>query len=479
MGFLTGDETISIHNTYFFSKLHHVLNMVIHVFLVMPGTIVRNRHYERQRATNSTFYLNISVIFLLHIISTVLDALLFSLHLAEFVFALCLSPIGILLYPIMNREDAINTMLNAVETVFPRLCFEKLDTVIQLSVPRCDGRGNCGRLVTMGRYREVDWACENCCAFLQRLKELNTEPHVLGNVNIRGRVVSEYCALTRLKERLISKKGLANLMTTEYLLFSTFDVTQRKWKRVFVIARNESIRASTVTYVKRDFRTGRIELSAGDCSSVEYGALKSFASVAPQWNRLKRSRYNRRTRNVIQVIVPVALIALLGAANVALASFNGASSPLKALAIVLGAQIAWFEIVSEAVLLGIPDQRVSGGDFRRIGTKRARAIRYVDLGDRDGLFSAEGMSWKSEIAGALVGNGTGIGVLPIELLLNANKIVTSKFVYDFSASARVGVRRTVSVERVGNTDVARVHGGGEEDDCDGFGLKEKGQFLVG
>lgn len=62
------------------------------------------------------------------------------------------------------------------------------------------------------------------------------------------------------------------------------------------------------------------------------------------------------------------------------------SKALNALMVAVAAQVAWFEVASEAILLGLPDSTVRQSDFARMGIERARAIRYLSLGEADELF---------------------------------------------------------------------------------------------
>lgn len=103
-------------------------------------------------------------------------------------------------------------------------------------------------------------------------------------------------------------------------------------------------------------------------------------------------------------------------------------STLNVIVVSVTTQIAWLKVVRGVFLTFVPNGVIDASCFQRVSSARARAIRYVDLGDRQGLFSGENFSWSS--SDTLTGRERASAVSPFELLLNANRLVTESSVYN-------------------------------------------------
>lgn len=402
------------------------MSTAAHLLLIMPGTIKRN--YLNGKGSKLIYYPIVSAFSLLLLISAFFDIMLQALVCVEYIVALFLSPLCAFVYPLTQREDCINTVFHALETVFPKFEIQKLDTIAELDVEPCRKNGSCGKVISLGGYREVDWACDNCIALIKKLKELKAAPSVLDKVNVRGYVVSEYCPLLWQSSRIIEKDGFKNLRTRKFLIMRTYDTSLFKWKRVYVRARAPD-RKNDLLYELHRHRTEVLTCTVK--KQEDFIALKSFSVAAKDWNKLYRNGYNNQNRQFVKLVGSGLLLGIQAAVGLLQIEKNN-STTLKALAILVSTQLAWFQVVSEVLLADVPLENITEANFERVSTARARAIRYVDTGDQQSVFSGAALSWYTN--NTLTGSSEAKPVLPIELLLNANRLVTNEHVYNFSCT---------------------------------------------
>ncbi len=470
MGFIRGNETLTVTNTYLFGTLRYAITSGAHLGLIMPATIKRN--YMNKKGTRFTYFPILAGAALLLSISAILDVVLLALSFVEYIVALLVSPFGALLYPLTQREDSINTALHALEWVVPVFEIQKLDTYIELPGEPCAKNGECGTVITLGGYREVDWACDNCIAFIRKLKELNAGPGILDKINVRGHVVSEYCPVAWKAPRLIEIGGLKNLMKKDFQVFRTYDTKLFKWKRVFVRFRNPENQYQ-LQYELYRHRTERLKYAMEN--QEEFVALKSFSVSAKDWNKLHKSGFNNQNRQFIKLAGSAMLLGIQAIVGLLQIERNN-NVTFKALAILVSTQLAWFQVISEVLLADVPREIITKDYFDRVSSARARAIRYVDNGDEQCVFSRQSLSWY--VANTLTGSGVAKPVLPIELLLNANRLVTKEHVYNFSLTGITVWRHKILYDEEDAEADVKVEASAEYWPCRGIQNFEKGHNLI-
>lgn len=139
MTLVRGEEKISVDNTYIITPLHRLFTTLIHALLVFPGTVRRN--FENGRGKQIDFSLKLAVSFLIIWFANIADIIFFVLSAFEFLLFLLVSPFGFVLYKSSNREDAINTIVNVYDSIFPNSSSPSLTTTVQQRVRHCTRNG--------------------------------------------------------------------------------------------------------------------------------------------------------------------------------------------------------------------------------------------------------------------------------------------------------------------------------------------------
>lgn len=474
MGLARGSETLSLHNTYIFVRLQRVIAVATHAILFMPDPTTRSTATKNPVISpDLRYYITAAYASVLILFSTVLDVTLFICTAIELCIVLLISPIGALLYPLTRREDSINTLLSAIESVFVGLEIQKLNTVayIDYQVGLCEDTNKCGEVVSFLHFRVVRKACRNCCSLVVKLQELNVDRGKFSHVTVRNGSVWEYCPLTHISSRVIDEEGLKSLRRKQFRVLQTYDTRQFKWKCVFVAS--SEARADQLTYKMSGVRTE--QLTTVIKTEEEYTALKSFSVASKDWNRLSSKHYNHQTRQFIKVAGPAVLLVMQ--MTVGLLQLDDENNvTLNSLAILITCQLLWFQVLSEVLLADVPGEVIEESNFERVSVARARAIRYVDNGDQDGVFSNENLSWGTGIT--FIGNGMAKAVLPIELLLNANRFVSTDELYNFSQTGITVYKQSISTDVEEGSVFAKVNSLKEYTDCRQLSRLPKVNFSV-